>query len=172
MRAYHLTTDVMIVAGRAHFKGRYFGPKLIFAMLYCVLIGIAVAYLSDTTSLADFLTVTLGMTIIGILVFTIIIVTLYYWQIPRQARANHAMQPAFSLPYHVQWDNKEITLKSEKNHSTDAFGDFVAWSRAGEHVMLYRNKIIYNLIAAEAFETPEERDDLISKLVAAGVKQR
>jgi hypothetical protein len=172
MRAYHITADVMIDTGRAHFKGRYFSPKLAFAVIYSVLIGSAVAYLSETTSWEAFITVTLSMTFIGIVIFAIIISILYYWHIPRQARSNHRVQPALSLRYQASWDDREITLKSEKNHSTDAFGDFAAWLRAGDHVMLYRNKMIYNLIAAEAFETPQERDDLIAKLVAAGVKQR
>jgi hypothetical protein len=172
MQPYHLTPDVMIVTGRAHLKGPNFGPKLIFALGYCILIGIAIASLSDTASWEEFIAFALGMTIIGILIFAIIIATFYYWHIPRQARANHAMQPAFTLPYHVHWDDQELTLSSEKNHTTDAFSDFVYWLRAGDHLMLYRTKMLYNLIAAEAFETPQEREELIAKLVAAGVKQR
>ncbi len=172
MRAYHITTDVMIVSGRAHFKGRYFGSKLGLALGYCIFIGFVVAFMRDKASWEEFIGFALGIAVVGVLIFATIFATLYYWQIPRQARANHRMQPGFSLPYYVHWDDRELTLKSDKSHSTDAFGDFVAWLSAGDHLMLYRNKMIYNVIAAEAFETKQERDDLISKLVAAGVKQR
>jgi hypothetical protein len=172
MRPFTHTPQILIETGRAHFKGSFLSLRLVLLLAYCVVVGVGVAIYLDTPTWLEFAAFAGGLTSFGILIFALIFAIVYFWQIPHQARQNFDIQKALSRVFVATWDDAIITIKSDSHQSTDAIGDFAFWLQARGHVMLYRSRHIYNVVAAEAFETVEERDDLIAKLTAAGVKPR
>jgi hypothetical protein len=110
--------------------------------------------------------------LIPLVIFMVIVVALiHYLYIPWKAKQHFRQAASFRDEIALRWDAEWFHLKGERGSIDFMWSDFHRWSEDDKLLMLYHSDLLFNIVPKAAL-SGGQRDDIVNKLVEAGVKRR
>ncbi len=106
-----------------------------------------------------------------LIVMLVAVALLQYAVIPWQARRHFQQSAMFSDEITMQWDADGFSLSGKRGQTTIDWSELYRWNENDVALLLYQSQIMFHVIPKRALGQGRA-DDLIGKIVAAGVKKR
>lgn len=93
------------------------------------------------------------------------------WLIPWRMRRLYRQTKGRDVEVDVSWDDQSIHFHSSRGESHTPHGDWHAWARTDDSLLLYENDAVYYAVPAKAVGE-DALNDLTALLAAAGAKEK
>ena len=173
MTPLSFTLNEQLVVKAGQLAALHFAPRFLwFGGMIGVTVASYFALLQEVWS-AERLLMQFALSIAGgLMMATIVIAILRYGVIPFEARRNFRQQKGLSDAFSLSWTDVGFILEGGMSRTSMPFANLYGFCTSDELIILRHSQMIYNVIPAAAFDSPEMRDAFVQRLVQAGVRRR
>lgn len=113
----------------------------------------------------------IGMTLIGAIIITLLLVLLGYALTPYHARKAYRQHEAIRAPASVPWDDEKIVISNDYGNSNLPWRSYIGWLDGRDNVLLYQSDRLFNILPKDSFDEAL-RAQAMAHLRAAGVPEK
>lgn len=166
---FKLSEQEFLAAAAAHYRAAM-SDRTRWLIIFLIFTAVLLFQLWRENSLGDgFLLVICLMLIAGLASMTLWLVD--RWLIPWRMRRLYRQTKRRDEEVEVSWDEQAIHFHSSRGESHTPLGDWHAWARTDDSLLLYENDALYYAVPAKAVGE-DALNDLTALLAAAGAKEK
>ena len=166
---FKLSEQEFLAAAAAHYRAAM-SDRTRWLIIFLIFTAVLLLQLWRENSLGDgFLLVICLMLIAGLASMTLWLVD--RWLIPWRMRRLYRQTKRRDEEVEVSWDEQAIHFHSSRGESHTPLGDWHAWARTDDSLLLYENDALYYAVPAKAVGE-DALNDLTALLAAAGAKEK
>lgn len=177
MEPVHFTLSEadMLSAQRDFWRGsvgwRKLGKMIFWIWLSYAVLILSVEWFSGDIQLWSTVLGVIGVTLIGAVVITLLLVALGYILIPYHSRKGYRQQEAIRAPTSIGWDAETICISNDYGTSNLPWRSFIGWTDGRDNVLLYQSDRLFNILPKSAVRAAQQAE-AIAHLRAANVAEK